>query len=122
MPVTDAAVALPALSLTDAPAERSAPSPVTVASAGAGPARPDRASPAVQRTVTSPRYQPLAFGAVAGAPLSVGAVVSTSIPPTVNGSLTLSAASTAVPPALWSEPSPSVRLAGQDSSPDRPSW
>src|SRR4051794_5626483 len=124
MPVTVAAVALPALSVTDAPAERLLPSPVMVLSAGAAPSpvRPDRASPAAQWTVTSPLYQLLPFGAVVAEPLSVGAVVSTLTPVMVNGSLTLSAASVAVPPALWSAPSPSVLPAGQERRPDRPSW
>src|SRR3982751_5415953 len=62
MPLTVAPVVLPALSVTEAPAERLLPSPVSVLSAGAAPARPDRASAAVQRTVTSPLYQPLPFG------------------------------------------------------------
>src|SRR3954453_20060992 len=40
----------------------------------------------------------------------------------VKASLVLSAASVAVPPALWSLPSPSVLAAGQDRTPERPSW
>src|SRR3954470_18796175 len=73
---------LPALSATDAEAERLAPSPATGVSAGASPARPESASEAVHATTTSPLYQPLAFGSVVTLPLSLGSVLSTLTPPT----------------------------------------
>jgi hypothetical protein len=57
---------------------------------------PDRASEAVQWIVTSPLYQPSAFGAAVAAPLSVGAVLSMLMPPTLVLAL-LSALSVAVP-------------------------
>src|SRR4051794_15954290 len=97
MPPTVAPVGLPALSLIDAPTDRSSASPVMVALAGTLPRMPDSASLAVHLTLTSPLYQPAAFGPVVGAPLSVGAVLSTLIPEMANGSLPLSAASVAVP-------------------------
>jgi hypothetical protein len=58
IPLTDAEVPLPALSLTNAEAPRLAPSPVTVLSAGHLPSIPDSASEQLQATVTSPAYQP----------------------------------------------------------------
>src|SRR5437764_9145599 len=82
MSLTDAPVALPALSLTVADAERLSPSPVTVLAAGQGPSMPDRPSEHVHCTVTSPRYQPAPFGAVSAAPDRVGAVSSTLRPVT----------------------------------------
>ena len=84
MPPTVFVVSLPALSATVADAERSSPSPVIVASPGAAAARPERASEAVQCTVTSPLYQPAAFGSEVAAPLSDGAVLSMSMPATVS--------------------------------------
>ena len=67
-----------------------------VLSAGAEPARPERASAAVQWIVTLPLYQPAGFGLVVGTPLSVGATLSMLMLPTVALEL-LSALSTAVP-------------------------
>ena len=72
MPPTVACVELPALSLTEAAAARSLPSPSTVLSAGHAPSRPESASLHVQATTTSPLYQPFAFGLVVGAPVSDG--------------------------------------------------
>ena len=54
---------------------RPVPSPEIVVSAGAS-GMPDSGSSAVQRTCTSPAYQPAAFGCVVGSPDSVGADVS----------------------------------------------
>src|SRR5438067_2426698 len=67
-----AVVVLPAWSLTDADAVRPVPSLLIVASAVTGPARPERASLAVQWTVTLPLYQPAPFGDAVGAPDSNG--------------------------------------------------
>ena len=61
MPSTVAVAVWPALSVTLAEADRSLPSPVTTVSAGQA-TTPDRLSVQVQWTVTSPVYQPLAFG------------------------------------------------------------
>src|SRR5687768_14423729 len=60
---------LPARSVTEALAVSPPPSPVSTASPGtvAG-STPERASAAVQRTVTSSLYQPLAFATVVTAP------------------------------------------------------
>ena len=107
MPPTVVVVSLPALSATVADAERSSPSPVIVASPGAAPSRPERASEAVQCTVTSPLYQPSAFGSEVAAPLSDGAVLSMLMPATVSLPV-LPAASVAVPVTDWFSPSPSV--------------
>ena len=64
-----------ARSHTDADsATRFEPSPVTTVSGG-GVAMPD-SSVAVQRTVTLPAYQPLAFGLVTRAPVTTGGVLS----------------------------------------------
>src|SRR4051794_5700289 len=106
MPLTDAPVALPALSLTVADADKASPSPVTVLAAGQAPSRPDSESEHVHCTVTSPLYQPAPFGAVVVAPLSDGSVSSTFMPFTVVDAL-LPAASIAVPLADWPAPSPS---------------
>src|SRR4051794_36209259 len=98
MPVTDAEVLLPALSLTLAAAPRLSPSPVTVLSDGhaPAPAMPESLSPHVQLTVTLPLYQPSAFGCVVAAPDRLGAVSSTLMSSTVVEAL-LPAASVAVP-------------------------
>src|SRR5688572_4477435 len=106
IPLTDAEAVLPALSATETgPAPRSAPSPVTVESAGAlAGSIPDRPSWPVQWIVTSSRYQPAALPGVAGAPVSVGGVRSMLIPSTVAWA-ELPALSTAVPVADWPEPS-----------------
>src|SRR5690348_8494995 len=103
-PVTDAELSLPALSLTFAVAERLLPSPVTTLSVGQVPSMFDSASEQVQRTVTSPLYQPLPFGPVVGEPEIVGAVLSTLMPLTVVDAV-LPAASETSPVALWSAPS-----------------
>src|SRR4051794_36012994 len=55
---------LPALSFTDADAERLSPSPSILLLSGTLPSWPDSASEAVHATTTSPLYQPLAFGSV----------------------------------------------------------
>src|SRR4051812_42115620 len=89
-------VSLPARSRTDAPAVRPVPSPLMVLSAGAAPSMPDRLSPAVHFTVTSPLYQSARLWSVVGDPVRVGAVLSTSIGPTVTSSV-LPASSVAVP-------------------------
>ena len=67
----------PALSLIDSLAERLSPSPLTVLSAGQLPSTPESASEQFQPMITSPAYQPAAFGSVVGVPLRVGAVLST---------------------------------------------
>jgi hypothetical protein len=54
--------------------------------------------------VTGPSYQPFALGAVVGAPVSVGAVLSTLIPLTVAVAV-LPATSIAVPVTDWFAPS-----------------
>src|SRR4051794_41553225 len=87
-------------------------------SAGAAPSRPERASAAVHLTVTSRLYQPARFGSVVAAPLSVGAVLSTLIGPTV-ASLLLPAVSVAVPLTDCAFPSPRVEGAGQLAMPER---
>src|SRR5207247_1534292 len=61
-------VVLPALSATEVLAVRPVPSLLMVLSAGVLPARPDRASEAVQWMVTLPLYQPAPFGLLVGAP------------------------------------------------------
>src|SRR3954464_10930900 len=82
-----AEVSLPARSRTEVPAVRPVPSPSMVLSAGAAPSRPERASAAAHLTVTSPLYHPAPLGAALAAPLSVGAVLSTLIGPTVRSVL-----------------------------------
>src|SRR6476646_2292144 len=96
MPSTVAEEWFPAWSSMLAVADRLSPSPVITESAGHGPSSPESASLHVQWTVTSPLYQPFAFGAVVAAPVIVGAVSSTLMSATVEESL-LSAASTAWP-------------------------
>jgi hypothetical protein len=91
-----ALVELPALSLTEAEAVRPVPSLEIVLSAGAAPARPESASLAVQWIMTLLLYQPAPFGLVVGAPVSVGAVLSILIGPTLVDA-ELSALSTADP-------------------------
>src|SRR3954454_14429221 len=61
MPSTVAEAVWPAVSGTLAEPDRSLPSPLTRESAGQS-TTPDRLSAQVQWTVTSPVYQPLAFG------------------------------------------------------------
>src|SRR6476646_9446279 len=80
MPSTVADEWLPALSSMLAVADRLSPSPVITESSGHRPSIPESASLHVQWTVTSPWYQPFAFGAVVGAPVIAGAVSSTSVP------------------------------------------
>src|SRR5206468_4054441 len=104
-PPTVLLVGLPALSLSDALAERSAPSPVIVLAAGQSPARPDSSSEQVQATVTSSAYQPSPFGAVVAAPSSEGAVLSMLIPASPPLAA-LPAASVAEALTCWAAPSP----------------
>src|SRR3954451_22758891 len=99
--VLSAVVVLPALSVTEVVAFRPVPSPPIVLLAGTPLPRPDVASLAVHFTVTSPLYQPLPFAFVVGAPLSVGAVMSTLMPLMDAGALVLSALSVAVPLTDW---------------------
>src|SRR6476661_8648566 len=108
---------LPARSETLADAERLSPSLVITLSAGHAPSMPERASLHVQWIVTSPWYQPFPFGAVVGAPLMIGAVLSTLIPDSVTLSL-LPATSRAVPVADCAAPSPKVCGASQVLMPD----
>src|SRR5437763_5981065 len=82
MPVTVTPALLPALSMAVPVTLWLAPLPVSVTS-GWQPAMPDPGVPAamagslqVKCTVTGPLYQPPAFGAVVGAPVIVGAVLS----------------------------------------------
>src|SRR5919204_1258727 len=117
IPSTVTVRTLPALSFTDAVAERLLPSPSTSLTAGASPARPESSSEAVHATVTSPRYQPLSFGSAVALPESTGAVLSTLMALTPSVAL-LPAASTASPLADWSLPSPSVLGTGQVSTPE----
>src|SRR4029079_3542657 len=77
------------------------PSPVIVLFAGLEV--PDSASPAVHATVTSPLYQPAAFGDVVGEPSRVGATLSMLIPLTVVLAV-LSALSVTVPVTDWFAP------------------
>src|SRR5262249_7975331 len=111
-----ASVWLSALSLTEALAVRPMPSPVIVLSTGSA-TTPDNASAAVQWMVTSPLYQPAAFDAVVGAPLSDGAVSSTLMPLSLTLAV-LPAASATVRLTLWLAPSPNVCVPGQISIPD----
>ena len=106
MPSTDAVREFPALSETVADAPRSSPSPVSSSSPGtvAG-STPESASPVVQWIVTSPLYQPYAFGLAVGAPESVGFVRSMLTLSTVSLAL-LPALSVAWPVTLWPAPSP----------------
>ena len=87
---------LPARSLTIAGAVSPWPLPLIVAGDGQVPSMPEKPSAQVQLIVTGVLYQPAAFGALAGAPVSVGRVVSMLIEPTVV-LLWLSALSTATP-------------------------
>src|SRR3954451_15350868 len=106
MPPTVAMVVWPALSLTEAEAERLLPSPVTTVSAGQA-TTPDRLSAQVQWTVTSPLNQPLAFGVPTTVPEMVGGVVST-LTRGVRTEALLPAASVAVAVSVWPAPSPNV--------------
>src|SRR5689334_11471028 len=104
MPETVLLVGLPALSLTTAVAERFAPSPAIVLSAGTAPSSPDSASDALQWIFTSPAYQPSGFGAVVAAPVRTGAVLSM-LTPVTGLRAVLSALSVAVPAACRLLPS-----------------
>src|SRR3954469_16784989 len=104
-----ATVTLPALSATEALAVSPEPPPVMTVSAGQPPARPDSVSSQVQWIVIGPAYQPAPFGAVVGAPLSVGAALSTLTPLSVAPAV-LPAVSTAVLVAVWLAPSPKLTL------------
>ena len=78
-----AVVLLPALSVTVSVSVRPLPSPVIVLVGRAAEATPEAASAQVQAMVTSPLYQPSALARRVGSPVSVGAVLSTLMPPTV---------------------------------------
>src|SRR4051794_13674385 len=117
MPSTVVFFWLPALSLADSLAERLSPSPLTVVFAGQPPSRPESASAQVQPMTTSPSYQPLALGPFVAAPVSVGAVLSTSMSVTPSLAV-LPAASAAVPLADWFAPSPSSWPGGHLSTPE----
>src|SRR5947207_11112560 len=86
-------------------------------SAGHDPAMPESASPQLQCTVTSSAYQPAPFGAVVGAPLMLGGVLSMLIGPTLVDA-PLPAASAAVPLTDWCAPSPSSAGLAQPTMPD----
>src|SRR3954451_6336082 len=104
-----ATVGLPARSETAAAALSVWPSPAIVLSAGAL-TMPERASTAVQRIFTSLRYQPLSPSVPpATAPVSVGAVLSMLIGPTVVDA-ELSALSTALAVSDWFAPSVETTL------------
>src|SRR4051812_5045462 len=112
---------LPALSEIELDAVRSEPSPLMVESTGHAPARPESASAQVQWIVTLPVYQRAALAGAAGAPDSVGAVLSMLILSTVALAV-LPALSVAVPITFWSAPSvATVVEPGQDWMPDPPS-
>src|SRR5436305_3378864 len=117
---TVASETFPARSATLCEADKLSPSPVTVESPGQAPLMPERSSWHVHCTRTSSRYQPAAFGAVVGAPVSAGAVSSTLIPVTAASSV-FPAASTAVPVTDCAAPSPSVTGPVQDATPERAS-
>src|SRR5438034_11358780 len=87
-------------------------------SAGHDPAMPESASPQLQCTVTSSAYQPAPFGAVVGAPLVLGGVLSMLIGPTLVDA-PLPAASAAVPLTDWCPPSPSRARRAPAPMPDR---
>jgi hypothetical protein len=97
-------VTFPAASETLRVALRSVPSDEMVLFAGHDPSMPESASEHDQAIATWDEYQPAGFGAVVGAPLSVGAV-SSMFTVTLMVAL-LSALSTAVPVTAWLEPSP----------------
>ena len=81
---------------------------------------PDRASSADQVCVTSVLYQPFAFGAVVGAALRFGGVLSTLMPVTEVLAV-LPALSVAVPSTFWPAPSPRCCGPVTVSIPDRTS-
>ncbi len=113
MPLTVRGVMCPALSLTEALADRFAPSPSTVLGVGQGPARPEPPlSLHDQATVTSWLTQPVWLGV----PMSVGGVLSTLMPLTLSLAL-LPAASVTEPLTLCAVPSPSTTGSGQSVPP-----
>src|SRR4051812_11118254 len=117
----EADVVLPALSVIDLGAVRPDPSPLMVESAGHWAARPDSASPQLHVMATSPVYQPAPLAGAAGAPDSVGAVLSMLIVSTVALAV-LPALSVAVPVTCWLAPSVvTVVEPGQDWMPAPPS-
>src|SRR3954462_15518349 len=123
MPVTDPIATLPALSVTLALAVSAVPSPCTTVSFGQAPEEiPESASEHVQRTLTSPRYHPLAFGGVVTVPMIIGATGSTLIPSTVTPDV-FPALSVARLVTLWFAPALSVTGLGQPpvAIPERPS-
>src|SRR3954454_13246859 len=81
---------------------------------------PERASAQDHATVTSPLYQPAAFGAVVATPERVGSVLSMLMCWAVRLAL-LPAVSWAVPVTLWFAPSCRVFELEQSATPDRPS-
>src|SRR3954447_29204 len=116
MPSTVRLVALPALSLSDALAERLFPSPSIVRSAGQSPATPESSSAQFQPMTTSPWSQPLSFGASLAAPCSDGGVLSMSMPLTPSLAVLPAAAGTG-PLGGWYLPSPSRFARGRLSDP-----
>jgi hypothetical protein len=121
MPLTEADLVLPALSLMLADAPRLLPSPVMVLFAGwvAG-STPDRPSSPVHATLTSPLYQPAPLAAVVVAPTSDGAVLSM-LMSLIVVELLLPAMSWASPWTFWSAPSLLTFWFGpQPTTPSRP--
>src|SRR5436305_4168872 len=114
---TVASETFPARSATLCEADKLSPSPVTVESPGQAPLMPERSSWHVHCTRTSSRYQPAAFGAVVGAPVSAGAVSSTLIPVTAACSV-FPAASTGVPVTDCAPPSPRLSGATHNVTPE----
>ena len=103
-PCTEPLPTLPARSDTAADAPRSSPWPAIVLSAGTLEAStPERSSVAVQWIVTSPLYQPFAFGSVVAEPASSGFVLSMLTCSTV-ADAALPAVSVAEPEADWFAP------------------
>src|SRR4051794_1405826 len=114
---TVAVAVFPATSAIEAETESAPPSPEMTLSDGHAPAMPESASEHVQWTVTSPLYQPLALGALVGAPLMVGATLSMFTPLTVVAAV-FPAASSAVPGTDWFAPWPSVTGLVHESIPE----
>src|SRR4051812_1975737 len=122
IPPSSADALLPALSETlTGPAPRLTPSPwMTVSSGRVAGSMPARASSAVQWTVTSPWYQPAAFGALVVAPIRFGLVRSMlmSLTTVVDALPALSTASpwTSWPASSLSTVRPGEQLARPDSA------
>src|SRR5205814_8826258 len=112
-PATVALELFPAMSATEAEAERLAPLAAIVLSAGQA-ATPERLSPQVQWMTTSPLYQPLMLLAVVAAPLMLGAVLSILMPLTAAVAALPALSATVTGPAPRLVPSPLMTLtAGQ---------